>query len=265
MALADDLIAAWELDEASGTRVDSHGSNDLSDNNTVGSGTGLVLGTAADFERDNNESLSLADNTDLSLGSDTAFTFEVWVKAESFEFSANSGMVINKGNVNGSGDEYLLWYGSSGGMEIAGWQLYVGNGSSSATVVGAPGSVTTGTWYQIIVWHDPTANEIGIAVNAGTAVTASWSGGTQDTSHAFAIGNRSSGSGNGFDGLIGPARFWKGRALSGAERTELYNSGSGRTYSYITGGGAGKVTKNTRARPLGKFLGMRRFLSKLGK
>jgi len=34
-SLATNLVSYWELEEASGTRVDSHGSNDLTDNNTV--------------------------------------------------------------------------------------------------------------------------------------------------------------------------------------------------------------------------------------
>ena len=42
------LVSYWALDETSGTRYDSHGSNDLTDNNTVGYTTG-VQGNAADF------------------------------------------------------------------------------------------------------------------------------------------------------------------------------------------------------------------------
>ena len=40
-ALKTSLEAWWELDEDSGTRVDSHGSNDLTDNNTVTANTGI--------------------------------------------------------------------------------------------------------------------------------------------------------------------------------------------------------------------------------
>lgn len=42
------LIAWWDLDEVSGTRFDSHGSNDLTDNRTVSSATGIVSGQASD-------------------------------------------------------------------------------------------------------------------------------------------------------------------------------------------------------------------------
>ncbi len=50
-------VAHWPLDETSGTRADSVGSNDLTDNNTVLSATGM-FGNAADFEATSNEWLS---------------------------------------------------------------------------------------------------------------------------------------------------------------------------------------------------------------
>ncbi len=40
MALTDSLVAMWRLEESSGNRSDSQGSNTLTDTNTVGSGTG---------------------------------------------------------------------------------------------------------------------------------------------------------------------------------------------------------------------------------
>ncbi len=45
-ALTDNLSAYWKLDEASGTRVDSAGSNDLTSNNSVGQAVGK-LGNAS--------------------------------------------------------------------------------------------------------------------------------------------------------------------------------------------------------------------------
>ena len=43
MKSIDSLQGFWELlEEASGTRVDAHGANDLTDNNTVLQGTGKV-------------------------------------------------------------------------------------------------------------------------------------------------------------------------------------------------------------------------------
>src|SRR5678815_5281605 len=92
MALTDSLIAFWELEEASGTRVDAHGANDLSDNATVTSAAGKV-GTAADFEVGNSEFLSIVDNPDLSVA-DIDFTWCAWVNSESLD---TTRYILSKG------------------------------------------------------------------------------------------------------------------------------------------------------------------------
>lgn len=47
--LLTSLIAHWKLDEASGTRNDSHGTNHLTDNNTVTTATAKLGTNAAQF------------------------------------------------------------------------------------------------------------------------------------------------------------------------------------------------------------------------
>lgn len=96
MALADAVssaVAHWNLNESSGTRVDSVGSNDLTDNNTVGVDTGK-FGNAAYFDILNSEYLSINDNAALSMG-DVDFMLRAWIKLES---TASSGVVIGKWN-----------------------------------------------------------------------------------------------------------------------------------------------------------------------
>ena len=46
------LVSYWELDEANGTRYDAHGTNDLTDGNSLPSNTGKVNALAADWVRD---------------------------------------------------------------------------------------------------------------------------------------------------------------------------------------------------------------------
>ena len=66
--LANSLVAFWKLDEASGQRNDSIGTNHLADNNTVLSAAGKVYPLAATFAADANEYLSIASNAALSAG-----------------------------------------------------------------------------------------------------------------------------------------------------------------------------------------------------
>ncbi len=221
MSLLTDLISAWEMDEASGNRADSHGSNTLTDVNTVGSGTGLVHGTAADFEKDNSEQLTHADNASLSVG-DIDFTFELWLKPET---ASNFDSPISK---RGAAQEYELFL-LSGGLDL---EL---NGASCSG-----GTITAGSWNHVILWHDSTANELGFAINAGTPVTNTM-GATVPVDNAgdFSLGARAGGAGGYYDGLMGPVRFWK-RMLTSGERTELYNAGAGLAYADLGGAAAGQ-------------------------
>lgn len=229
MALTDDLIAFWEFEEASGTRVDAHGSNDLTDNNTVAQGTGKV-GNCADFEKSNSEYLSITDNADLSLGADQAFTIAAWVNFESLVADASQGIVVK--DTTFLREYYLIWSFTALRLQGA-----VFNSSGTATTVDANnhGAVSTGAWLFVVFWHDPTADVIGIQVNNGTADTAAHSTGTRDTAAAFSIGALGNGS-RYMDGLIDQVGFWK-RVLTADEKTELYNGGAGLAYSAMGGGG----------------------------
>ena len=75
--LTDGLVSCWDLDEASGTRYDAYGTNDLTDYNTVGQAAG-VNGYAGSFISANSEYLAHSDNADLSTGN-IDFTVMAWV------------------------------------------------------------------------------------------------------------------------------------------------------------------------------------------
>ena len=220
MALVDNLIAYWPLDEASGDALDAHGSNDLTDNNTVGAASGKVNG-ARDFEFANSEYFARADNADLSTG-DIDWTFACWVNAESLVETWN--VIVRKGT------EWHLYY-------VAGpntFRFYV---DGSSNFVASSGSLSTATWAFVVVWHDSVNNQIGISVNAGAADTNAHTTGMIDGLGPFELGGDSSQSFY-WDGLIDEVGFWK-RVLTSDERTELYNAGSGRDYAYVSGAGGG--------------------------
>src|SRR5688572_27825357 len=82
-ALLNALIAHWRLDEASGTRVDAHGGNDLGEINNVGQAAGKI-GNAASFVGGNSEALGILDNAALSMG-DFDFTLAGWVRFDTLD------------------------------------------------------------------------------------------------------------------------------------------------------------------------------------
>jgi hypothetical protein len=226
MALTDNLMAFWELEETSGTRVDSHGNNDLTDNNTVTSNPGIV-GTAAQFTLANTEYLSIADNTDLSTG-DIDYTLQAWVRLDT---KATLQVIAAKYGASGTEREYHLRYNQSTDR----FYFAVNDTGGTAQPVESNnfGAPSTATWYCIHVWHDSVNNQVGIAVNAGTANTDAATGGSNNSSYAFQLGY-SDQLGFALDGRLDQVGFWK-RVLTSQERTELYNGGAGMTYAAMAG------------------------------
>jgi hypothetical protein len=226
--LTTSLIAYWELGEASGNRADSHGSNTLADNNTVTQAAGKV-GNAADFERDNTEYLSIADNAALSTG-DIDVTMCAWVYFESLAMGAGQiRQIISK---EGASDgEYYLFYDSTAdrlSFTVYGASAY---GSGGAVNWGSAPSATT--WYFVCGEHNASANTIRIKVNDGAWVSVGHSAGIFDSDGAFRLGLNSAA--QSMDGLIDQVGFWK-RTLTDAEHSFLYNSGNGRSYADVVTG-----------------------------
>jgi len=235
MALSDNLISWWSLEEASGTRNDAHGTNHLTDINTVASATGKV-GTAADFERGNLEYLTVASNSTLQTG-DIAFSFGCWVN---FESVSNQQVIIGKwaGGINSL--EYLIYFATTDSKVR--FALTSSGTVGTYVEVLTAATVSAGSWIFLVAVHDPVGNQMLLYRNAGTATTLSHSAGVYSGAAAFQLGsNDGSVADNAYDGLIDEAFLFK-RVLSAAEITELYNSGNGRDYAYVTGAAAGQPT-----------------------
>jgi hypothetical protein len=225
--LRTNLISFWELEAASGTRVDAvvASANDLTDTNTVTQSTGKV-GQAAQFTGANNESLHRVHNASLTTG-DIEQTFCVWVYLDSKPGYATR--IITKSSV-ADGGYNAFWVTGTDRFQ---YQLIDSGGAGAATVTAnSLGAPSLATWYFVVGWFDPAANTIYIQVNDGTidsaAQTAAPAGGTG----VFVIGNSGIGDNRCWDGRLDQVGFWK-RVLTAAERAWLYNSGNGRAYSEL--------------------------------
>lgn len=232
-AVIDNLVAYWSLGEASGDAIDDHAANDLTDNASVGSAAGKV-GNARDFERDNLEYFVRADNTDLSVG-DEDFTICAWLLLESKPSSVDLGALQK--TTGGNGEYFLQWRNNDGTDKFAfavfGSSGFGNFGLATADTLGSP---STGVWYFVCGWHDSVNDQLGIQVNNGTANTVSHTAGVFDGTGDFTISGLEFS--NYWDGLIDEVGFWK-KVLTAGEKTFLYNSGSGRSYSDIQNEGAG--------------------------
>lgn len=219
MAVIDDLVSYWSLDEASGNALDAHGTNELTDTNTVGAATGKV-GGARDFTPANSEYFTRASNASLQTG-DIDFSFAGWVRFD----SVNEWPVVI-GKDDSTTREYFLARHNTLGVFYA--QVFIN--STTASYVEWGSAANTATWYFVAFGHNATANDAWISVNAGTPVTQAWTSGVLATAAVFRIGARGDAT-NFIDGLIDEVGFWKRDIRS--DLSWLYNAGNGRSYADI--------------------------------
>lgn len=206
------LVSFWKLDESSGTRYDAHGSNDLTDNNTVAQGTGNVYANCAEFVRANSEYLSVAYNSSLLAASD--FSVMAWINADSLDSPINT--IISRRETT-----TIDWF--LGGDSTSGWYFMVNNGGTNYFSPVSSDS-TTGAWICLVGRFTAASNEVSLFVS-GTEYSSTASGSrTTSTSYPLEIGGSQYGDPTKryFDGRIEAAAMWT-RALSDAEITALAN------------------------------------------
>jgi len=210
------LTAYWNLDETSGTRYDSVGSNDLTDNNTVTSRTGKN-NNAADFDDANSECLNIA-SVGVDLQPTSSVAISLWVYPDD---------VV--------GDKILFYCQSNGPLiKLEGSDLFSSLLQSTLEVkaVAGTGVMTSGAWQHLAICVD---NGVFRLYRNGASV------GTPETyNNTLATGVSAYVSSNGsakyHDGGIDEVGFWKDiefadTAAMDAFASALYNSGSGRFYS----------------------------------
>jgi hypothetical protein len=221
VALKDNLVAVWELDEASGNAIDVHGPHDATETDgTIGAASGPSgLSGARDLESADTEWFAVADHDDLS-GADVDWAVCGWFHIE----SAGTRVVVSKWLTTGNQREFQV-------LTISGILRFTvsGNGTA-ATSVDDTTSLSTATWYWFCCWHDAAANTINIQLNNGTPVSIAHSTGTLNGTGNFVLGAQSAG-GSPWDGLLAQIAYWKGRYPTSDERAEIYAAGAGLPYA----------------------------------
>ena len=217
-ALLTNLISFWELGEASGTRNDSKGSNNLTDNNTVGQAAGKV-GNAASFASASSQFLSVSN---AAFNPAQPIAVFCWFQLTS---NANSFYVLISKNTTTTNRGYDVYFQKSDS------KLYFEfrNSADTAWFTTNWGSaLSLNTWYSLYVHYDTANSQIGISVDNGTLVTASATS-ARSTSNAFVLGGIAT---QYWTGYIDQFGFWQ-RILTTTERTFLHNSGNGRSYAEV--------------------------------
>jgi hypothetical protein len=215
--LLNTLVSYWKLDEASGMRNDSKGTNHLTPVNGP-TGSAGKINNGALFSGASNQYLTVASNASLQVTGD--FSWSAWVRPDAQGSSLN---VILKGNSGDTGVyEYWLNYDN-----LSGFTVFI-QFKSVLTGVAVP----NGTMTHVVFWWDSSDSKIRLRINDTTTYVSSTTAPlTQGTDGLFFGADPTYPSG--FTGLIDEVGFWK-RKLTAAEITQLYNGGAGLPFSSFT-------------------------------
>ena len=211
MALTDNLVSYWKLDESSGNASDSVGSNTATNNGTA-TYTAAKINNGIDVNG-SSQYFSFATCPQTGSGS---FSIAAWV---------NGDTISSNHCIAGFGTGNTL---QGVTFDIRGSKLYADFYAS--TSVTATTTLSTATWYFVVVTYDGTNLRLYLNTTLdGTSgsVTASIVDGDGAIGRAFWA------AGNYFDGRIDEVGMWS-RVITGAEMTTLYNGGAGRQYPFST-------------------------------
>lgn len=231
--LETNLISYWKLDEASGTREDAKGTNDLTDNNTVGAATGII-NDGADFEASNSEYLSIADGSQTGLDITTDISLSLWVKFESLPTGGGVMVFCSKLNEAGAGGGGYKFQVSeaSGSYRVRGYYSESGAADVSFFRTNPDISLSTGVWYHF-VWTVDVSASLGKIYRNGIELAVQNDGTSSDalsgSSKAFHIGANVQSIDSFVDGVMDEIAIYN-RELHYGDVLELYDAGTAIPY-----------------------------------
>lgn len=225
MALTDNLVAYWKLDESSGDASDSVGSNTATNSSaTYASGkinNGAVFSGSSQY-------MYVADTANLRYASSNALSVSFWFKVS-----------------NTTGVKTLVSKWSNGGSAKQNWIIYM-NGSS--LVLGANGtgavaskaSLSANTWYHCVATMD-TDRGCELYLDNSSPATGDAGPTWLDGTDQLRFGQNTNT--NYLNGMLDEVAIWN-RVITSSEVASLYNSGSGLQYPFSASSGNIKKINN---------------------
>ena len=224
---AGGLVAYYKMEEASGTRVDSFGSNDLTAVGLPGVAVG-ISGSAAHFTLGSTQYLQSVNPVDLRMGR-TSFSICYWAYIDSINLIDNMWLV-NK-SLDGSAANSEFFTGLITGATSL-FKFFTSDGSGTQVVTASNfGAVSINTWYFVACIYDSANQVIKISINNGDSNSTAQTTGILATTLNFVVGRLGNDASTGYhNGRIDELGVWK-RALTNQELSDLYQGGVANTYS----------------------------------
>ena len=229
MSLASKIKSHWKLDEdeSGGVGEDAKSTYDLTDRNTVTSGTGKV-GKCVFCTGSSQENVYHSDDDYFDL--EDGFGFSLWLKTEAYFDGTSTRRALTKRN------QFEVWKTNSAYSPDLKVKVHPSSGGAvSATVKSA---LSTSQW--VFLYFGVDGSNLRWSVDGGSLETAGAISTYKTAGYAFEVGYWS-GTGHTtkfWNGEIDEVSYWSS-ILSDSEIENLYASGSGLEYPHEEDGGGG--------------------------
>lgn len=226
-SLLTGLVSAWSLDEGSGVRFDSHGSNHLRQRSTLAQDNlsndlGLIR---AGVVFNGGSSLRVASNPSLRMG-DIDFTIAFWINSPN---PISYQCPLSEWNAGSPINSSLLVELYSGRIAFSVRDPTDSfNGTATHSTV-----LASAQWHLVICFHDAVNNWVGVIVNQEQPVLTSWGYGCRQGTADFVVGSYGNTYGSPLvdKTIVENLCLWK-RLLTEAELEQLWNNGKGLRYPF---------------------------------
>lgn len=220
MAITDNLIAYWKMDESSGNMVDTVGSN-------TGTVTGVTYGASGvindAYSFDGNDYV-VATNATTFNPSSTNWTIALWAKIttnSTTKADENTFIAIQ----DGTGTGRNIFYTSENDNTLS--TFLDGSEESCGTTL-----TTTDGWAHIVIQYDGTYY---IFYKNGSLLCDNISASPSSCNGDFVLGAHKTTTQQWLNGDMDEVGIWT-RVLTSTEISTLYNSGSGLAYPFTVSG-----------------------------
>lgn len=229
MALTDNLVAYYKLDESSGDAADEVGGFTLTNTGTTGYASALINNGADYGTANSTKYLRVANNLGITNGH---ITISTWVKMRT-EIASGRQFIAIKGDAT-TNVNYMIFYEYNGGTRRLGFNRQRQAVSNNVRYMTA--TLGTSVFNHIALTYDGT-NMYGYLNGVASSALAVSGDGSSAAVSQFKIG-QDDGQYISVDYLSAyqdETGVWS-RALSSTEIGELYNSGAGLAYPFGGGG-----------------------------
>jgi len=219
-SLLNGLVSYWKLDETSGTVTDEKGANNGTVTGATQNQTTSKIGKSVLFDA-STEKIDCGNTTSLSLTS--AGTISAWIYATG-DYSGYP-VIVSKENWATDRNGYTLAIRNDGYLA-----LELADGTSSVHAISSS-TVTTNAWHHVVGVWEVSSNTLKVYLDNTAGSNTSLTMTPVTNTYNFKIGNDGAADDANWVGYIDEVGIWN-RILTSGEISQLYNSGSGKTYPF---------------------------------